>query len=140
MRTRYAFWPAIESGMAPRRLGPAAEGGGGDRRAATDQHEHRRAQDEQAGSWEPAEEVHVLTSFSWPSEGKVPGDLEKSLRAGRSSVKREPSIVSRPPCRTAVASTIARPRPEPGPPAAAARQKRCTAWATSATAIPAPSS
>ena len=55
-------------------------------------------------------------------------------------VKREPSTVTRPWWRSAIARTIARPRPEPGVPESAPRQKRSNACSACSGVRPGPSS
>ena len=72
---------------------------------------------------EGAEDLHG-GPFSSSSPAGSPTDSEAFLTAGSSIVKREPSTEARPPCRSAVARTIASPRPEPRPSRSARRSAR----------------
>lgn len=70
-----------------------------------------------------------------------PASSEKSVRAGSSIANRGPSITRRPPWRSAVARTSARPRPEPRVPALLGpRQNRVLACSTLTPGIPVPAS
>ena len=120
-----------------RRRAAAAARGDGDGRAADSDDERRpRAR---SGGASRACGASSRRSFLEVLARTLPTFSEGFLTAGSSIVKRAPSAVARPPCRSAVARTIASPRPEPGR-SDRARQNRSKARAASSGARPGPSS
>ena len=113
----------------------------GNDRTGSGRHAQREAQaqeSEQTGGGERAQVPHGDPSSESSGSGVAP-ELESSLRAGSSIVKQAPSTNALPPCRSAVARTIARPSPDPER-AWSPRQKRSNARSRSAGSRPGPSS
>src|SRR5207245_6819047 len=104
---------------------PAAARGDGDCRATARDCEHRSDESDEAGGGERAQELHG-DPFGGACPLVVAPDSERSLKAGSSIVNRAPTTNARPPWRSAVARTIASPRPDPVVPGRA-RQNRSNA-------------
>ena len=95
-----------------RRRTAASARGNGDDGGRDREGDDEGEKSEQTGGGERAQVSHVDPSSESSSSGVAP-ELEISLRAGSSIVKQAPSTNALPPWRSAVAWTIASPRPEP---------------------------